>query len=275
MDGMDWQAYWGDSGAIRQAVYRPWVLKGCGVALWRRSIARLRPLFLAPNRGVMRSCCWSSATQTISTGSYAPADQTGRAGHWRRLVIMGDSLAAGFGEPVAGLEIVGWGERLAKLLRHQQPYLHYTNLAISGLTTQQIAQTQLKATTTLKPDLIVLVAGANDFLSRQWDREAFRTTYATLLTDLLGTGAMVVTTTWHNASCAVPMPPALARQFSRRFEAGSAIVREVSEQRGALCVDFWQWPDLLDAQCYSSDRLHPNACGYLRVAEVLVTHRLK
>jgi hypothetical protein len=43
----------------------------------------------------------------------------------------------------------------------------------------------------------------------------------------------------------------------------------VSGDLGVACLDFWQMPDLLDAGCYSGDGIHPNARGYLRVAEVI------
>jgi len=65
------------------------------------------------------------------------------------------------------------------------------------------------------------------------------------------------------------MPPALARRFAKRLSEASSVVREVSQALGAPCVDFWHMPALLDAGCYSTDGIHPNAHGYLRVAEVL------
>jgi hypothetical protein len=65
------------------------------------------------------------------------------------------------------------------------------------------------------------------------------------------------------------MPPLLAHRFSRRLWEAGEVVREVSAARDALCVDFWQLPDLLDAGCYGADGVHPNACGYLRIASVI------
>jgi hypothetical protein len=47
------------------------------------------------------------------------------------------------------------------------------------------------------------------------------------------------------------------------------VVRDVSQAHGAPCIDFWQLPDLFDSGCYSRDGIHPNARGYLRVAEVI------
>lgn len=90
-----------------------------------------------------------------------------------------------------------------------------------------------------------------------------------LLGSLLASGATVLTTTWHNVTLAVPMSPALARLLSQRLDQASAIVRGVSDELGAPCIDFWHMPDLLDAACCSTDGIHPNARGYHRVAGVV------
>jgi lysophospholipase L1-like esterase len=184
-------------------------------------------------------------------------------------VVVGDSLAAGVGDPVAGLSLVGWADRLALALWPHCPSMGYTNLAVKGLTTSQIATRQLPLAQALTPDLIILCAGGNDLLARRWDPAAFRHAYAALLADLLATGATVFTASWHNLPLAVSMPAALAQRYSRRLAEASAIVRAVSEALGAVCVDFWELPELLDTRCYSADGTHPNARGYLRVAQIL------
>ena len=186
-----------------------------------------------------------------------------------RLVVVGDSLGAGRGDLVPGLELVGWADWLAADLRSRQAGMHITNLARSGLTTAEILHTQLDSARALQSQLIVLIAGGNDLIGRTWDPDAFRRDYRALLGSLLASGATVLTTTWHDLTLAVPMPPALARRLSRRLDQAGAIVRGASEELGAHCLDFWQMPDLLDAACYSSDGIHPNARGYLRVAQVV------
>jgi lysophospholipase L1-like esterase len=193
------------------------------------------------------------------------AGTTGR----RQVVIVGDSLGAGQGDAVLGLELVGWADRLAVALRSHHAGVCITNLARSGLTTAEIIRTQLDHAMTLRPHVIVLTAGGNDLMARTWDPDTFRRAYRALLERLLAGGATVLTTTWHNVPLAVPMPTALARRFSRRLGEASAVVRQASHELGAPCLDFWHMPDLLDAGCYSDDGIHPNARGYLRVAEVV------
>ena len=184
-------------------------------------------------------------------------------------MIVGDSLAAGHGDPVPGLELVGWATRVAVALRTRYAGLRVANMARNGLTVDGIVRTQLAPAVAARPNLIVLIAGGNDVLARTWDPDAFRHDFRLLLEGLMAGGALVLTTTWHDVPRAVPMPAALGRRLSRRLAEAGAAVREVGGDLGAPCVDFWHMPALLDAGCYSADGIHPNARGYLRVAEVL------
>jgi lysophospholipase L1-like esterase len=184
-------------------------------------------------------------------------------------VVVGDSLGVGQGDAVQGLELIRWTDRLALALRSHYPGVCITNLAQSGLTTTEIMRTQLDPALALRPQLIIVTAGGNDLLARSWDPDVFRRAFSALLERLLTSGATVLTTTWHNTPLAVPIPAALARRFSRRLCEASSVVRQVSKDLGVACLDFWQMPDLLDAACYSGDSIHPNARGYLRVAEVI------
>jgi lysophospholipase L1-like esterase len=187
----------------------------------------------------------------------------------RRIAVVGDSLGAGLGDPVPDLELVGWADRIGLALRSYYHGVSITNLAQVHASTAEITCTQLEPTLALRPNLIIVTAGGVDLLSRTWDPGAFRIVYRTLLDQLLASGAIVLTTTWHNAPPAVLMRPALGRRFSRRIGEASMVVRAVSDELGATCLDFWHMPDLLDAGCYSCDGIHPNARGYLRVAEVI------
>ncbi len=182
------------------------------------------------------------------------------------LVIVGDSLGAGHGDPVQGLELVGWADRLAVALQARTPPLRVCNLARIGRTTEEIAREQCAQVPRLRPAVIVVCAGGNDMLQRRWQPRVFRQVYMALLQRLMASGARVITTTWHDVPRVVPMQPALARHFSERLAAGSGVVRGISRELGMPCIDFWYRPALLDAGCYSRDRLHPNALGYLRLA---------
>jgi lysophospholipase L1-like esterase len=189
----------------------------------------------------------------------------------RLIVVMGDSLAAGLGDQVPGLDIVGWADRLALALRATRAGISITNLAQSGCGIAEIARTQLVRTLALHPELIIVTAGGVDLLARTWSPHAFWRSYSALLERLVASGATVLTTTWHDVPRAVPMPPALAYHASRRLCEAGTVVRRVSEDLGTPCLDFWNMPTLLDAGCYSADGIHPNARGYLRVAGVIAS----
>jgi lysophospholipase L1-like esterase len=202
----------------------------------------------------------------------SPVDSRGDAvlgAGCRHVVVVGDSVAAGRGDPVPGLALVGWADRLAVALRSHGTGNRLTNLAQCGLSTAEIMRTQLGTAVALRPHLIVVIAGGNDLLAPGWDPDTFRLAYRSLLEQLSAGGAIVLTMTWHEVPLAVPMPPRFARRFSHRLGEASAVVRELSRELGALCLDFWHMPELLDAGCYSRDGIHPNARGYLRVADVI------
>ena len=270
-------SHWSGIGACEPTALRRWLTaatRRAGMALWtaRREQPVRSTWWIARRRLRARLFALGNTrgqTRVATASSHTTVHDQNQTANGRHIVVIGDSLAAGKGDPVVGLELVGWVDRLAVALRHHPAGVRITNLARNGLTTVDIIQSQLDPAMALRPDLIVVVAGGNDLMSRAWDAAAFRGTYGALLARLVISGATVMTTTWHNVPLAVSMPPALARQFSGRLGEASTAVREVSRALGVPCLDFWLMPDLLDSECYSVDGIHPNARGYLRVANVI------
>src|SRR5579871_5652819 len=129
---------------------------------------RLRMLLAAGARACRTdvSPAWEMRTPAVLSGAGC-----------LRLVVLGDSLAAGNGERVKGLEAVAWAPRVARALGTVYPDLHMVNLARNGLTTAEIAYTQRAAALALRPDVLIISAGGNDLLSRRWDAAAFRAEY--------------------------------------------------------------------------------------------------
>jgi lysophospholipase L1-like esterase len=84
---------------------------------------------------------------------------------WERVVVLGDSIAAGVREPSPGYRDLSWSERLAAGLAIAQPEAVVHNLGRRDLTAAEVRETQLDAALALCPDLVVLAAGGNDLLS--------------------------------------------------------------------------------------------------------------
>jgi hypothetical protein len=74
---------------------------------------------------------------------------------WRRLAVIGDSIAEGLGDPVDGYRDLPWAERLADGLSAAVGDLSYLNLGVRGLTAGEIRRTQLTDALAFSPDLAV------------------------------------------------------------------------------------------------------------------------
>jgi lysophospholipase L1-like esterase len=95
---------------------------------------------------------------------------------WHHYVAIGDSFTEGVGDSVEGFAKLGVADRLAAALRQANPDLRYTNLAQRGLLVNEIREQQLEAALALQPNLVSVVAGANDILTgrfsaARWEEE--------------------------------------------------------------------------------------------------------
>jgi lysophospholipase L1-like esterase len=92
---------------------------------------------------------------------------------WQHFVALGDSLTAGVGDSVTGIEPRGWADRFAEALRPA----HYTNLAQRGATTNDILATQVEAALALNPDIVSVLAGGNDMRLPDWNPDHTEQTF--------------------------------------------------------------------------------------------------
>ncbi len=80
---------------------------------------------------------------------------------------MGDSLAAGVGDPSPGYAPQGWTDRLADVLRRVHPGLAYLNAARTGATVEDTLAGQLDRVRAFGPDLLHVSCGA--IVADMWD----------------------------------------------------------------------------------------------------------
>jgi lysophospholipase L1-like esterase len=187
-------------------------------------------------------------------------------GEWRRFVAIGDSLTEGIGD--LGMDGVpnGWADRFAAGLAAEQGELRYANLAIRGLTTAEVLATQLAPAVALRPDLASAVVGMNDLIRPLIDLPKLRTQLNTLVGVLTASGAVVLTATLPNPGSVVRLPSVVQRRFDARVDRFNDLVREVSADHGARCLDIARHPmNAPDLRC--EDRLHPSPYGHQRIAE--------
>ena len=181
---------------------------------------------------------------------------------WQNVVALGDSFTEGVGEATADLPLQGSFDIIATALRHDNPSLHYTNLARRGLTAQQVRETQLEAALALTPDFASVIAGANDALKGQWQAEVYERELQTMIATLKGAGATLFMSTWPNWAVRLPLSEGHRAQLTAQLEEGNAITTRLAREFDAILLDVWASPINHDTRFWSVDRIHPNAAGY-------------
>ncbi len=160
----------------------------------------------------------------------------------RTVLVMGDSLSAGYG--MAAHE--GWvallGERLAK----EKPGWRVVNASISGETTAGGSSRIVAEVLRHRPDVVVIALGANDGLRGLPLAEA-RRNLARMIGASRHVGAKVLLV-------GMRMPPNLGADYTAGFERN---YRDLSKLFDTALVPFLLEPIALDRDAYQDDNLHP------------------
>ena len=187
---------------------------------------------------------------------------------WKRFVAVGDSLTEGVGDPMRGGGLRGWADRLAQALRLADPELTYVNLARRGLRTDQVRRTQLQAALAVEPDLVSALMGTNDLLDPAFDPTRFEQDLEAVVRPLTESGALVMTATFVDLTVFSPLPARLKSRVRERSEEASEVVRTISKRYDTMCVDAAAFPDKLEREVISVDRLHPSPHGHILLAQL-------
>ncbi len=190
-----------------------------------------------------------------------------------RYVAVGDSFTEGVGDPGPDGVFVGWADRFAALLADRRADrggdLAYANLAVRGLTTRQILETQLAPAIELQPDLVSVVTGMNDLIRPRIDFRQCTADLDKLIGGLAATGATVVTATLPTPGQGTPLPTPLRRQLVKRLNLWNAFTRKIAATHDGLCLDLAvMMPPGIGG--WSEDRLHPGPDGHRAAAEACI-----
>ena len=189
---------------------------------------------------------------------------------WKTFVGVGDSLIAGKGDNVEGIEKVSWSERLARAIAPLHEDFTFTNLAKPGLTTEEIQFTQLQAALALKPDLVSFSAGGNDIRDPNWDYDVVYKRIDEMIGSFHEIGATIMTFTYANLKEILPKPtPPIIEYFSPHVERLNSITADVSRKYNVALFDGWNNPNQMSAENWSADFIHANALGQIQMARNL------
>ncbi|TWT22538.1 arylesterase [Luteimonas marina] len=160
----------------------------------------------------------------------------------RTVLVMGDSLSAGYG--MAAHE--GWVALLGDRLAKEKPGWRVVNASISGETTAGGSSRIVAEVLRHRPDVVVIALGANDGLRGLPLAEA-RRNLARMIGASRHVGAKVLLV-------GMRMPPNLGADYTAGFERN---YRDLSKLFDTALVPFLLEPIALDRDAYQDDNLHP------------------
>lgn len=174
----------------------------------------------------------------------APADPRTADDAGRTVLVMGDSLSAGYGMTAAQ----GWVGLLQQRLQRDAPHWHVVNASISGETSAGGASRVVQAVVRERPDVVVIALGANDGLRGLPLAEA-RRNLARMIGASQHVGARVLLV-------GMRMPPNLGADYTAGFEANYRLLADTFD---VSLLPFLLEPIATDRANFQDDNLHPTA----------------
>jgi lysophospholipase L1-like esterase len=189
-----------------------------------------------------------------------------RGAPWRRLAVLGDSIAEGVREPHPGYLDLSWIDRIAEPLRAAAPGLTVMNLGVRDLLASEVRERQLAPALGFRPDLAIVAAGGNDALRRSFTPGDVARELDGIVGPLRAAGADVLMLELMDIVASGLVPAEYAGPLDERMCNLAALTRAVASRHGAMLVEMRGHPASADPGVYSSDRLHLNARGHAIVA---------
>lgn len=189
----------------------------------------------------------------------------------RRYVAIGDSFTAGMPEDPEGEG--RWPDAFAIALRERHPELEYHNLAVSGVTSADVAGEQLERAVALGPDLVTAVCGGNDvLLTVRPDIDGYAETFEGILARLrpVVRGPYLLTATTPDFSPWLEMGERSRRRVSEGIAAVNDATRAVAARHDVLCLDLALRDETAERETFSADGMHASAVANRWVAETFI-----
>lgn len=205
---------------------------------------------------------------TVSGNMAAEPRTFGTSGPPLRYVVLGDSTAAGVGGSYEAGIAVSTAQELGRRYR-----VTMTNLGISGAQMSDVVERQLAAAEGLRPDVVLLSAGAND-VTHLTPIRSMRAELSQIVQRLRAANPDVkIVITGSPDMGSPPRVPRLLRglagcrtkQANRMFEAEAARLGLVFAPIGATTGPLFR----RDRSLFDTDRFHPNDRGYATWIPVL------
>lgn len=181
---------------------------------------------------------------------------------YTRYVAIGDSQTEGLWDGNDSEGLVGFADRLAAIVDSHYPGLAYANLAIRGRRIIDLLDDQLPQALAMRPDLITVCIGMNDVTRPGPHFDQALAELDDLHTQLAGSGATVVTTTFPDLARILP----IGRVISARIERINDEIRAAAERHGFRLVDLYRADSMTHPDTWSADRVHGSTKGHMLFA---------
>ncbi|WP_042350797.1 SGNH/GDSL hydrolase family protein [Bacillus massiliigorillae] len=185
---------------------------------------------------------------------------------WKNFVAIGDSFTEGIGDEVEGVELKSWAEQFSQLF---EPALSLTNLAKRGLIAKEIRSLQLEKAVALQPDLVSIIAGANDILKGRWNPEEYREEMRLMVSTLSENGAAIIIANQPDFSTRLPISDEQKQVVKKQVLKANEIIDSICKDYEVFLMDFWSHPFSNDLTLISKDLVHPNSKGYREIAHAI------
>ena len=186
---------------------------------------------------------------------------------FRRYVAIGDSLTEGLGDERFHWDRrhAGWADRLAAILHESSASegvaLRYANLAVRSRKLEQVMTAQLDHALHLKPDLVTVMAGANNLWTSDVDWARLSALFRDGVSRLRDSGVTVLVANSIN--------PVHVRVFaSGRARAArlTEMIEAVAAEMGCGVIDLFRNELLHDVRSWARDRVHFGVGAHSSVA---------
>ncbi len=185
---------------------------------------------------------------------------------WKRLVAIGDSFTEGIGDEVEGIALKSWVDHFVQLCEND---IEYANFAKRGLVTEEIRLQQLEKALTFNPDLVSLIAGANDVLKGRWNHDAYKNDMEFMIDTLSKAGADIIIANLPDFTVRLPFVSEKKQVIKEQLLEANEVIHSLSREYKLHHVDFWNHHLVNDNTLWSKDLIHPNSKGYVKVAELI------
>ena len=169
------------------------------------------------------------------------------------ILVLGDSLSAGYGIPRAA----AWVTLLQQELQRTPPHYKVINASISGETTSGALQRMPATLKEHRPSIVIIELGANDGL-RGTPLRITEKNFDSLIRQALASGAKVLL-------LGMQLPPNYGIDYTSQFK---KLYQKLAQRHRIALVPF-----LLEgvaAEQYQADNLHPTAEAQPKIVETVM-----